>query len=300
MKKTLKISVAAAILAIVVIGVAASFLFFQSGSLLPSGEPPQVQIAVSGDMSAPKTLTVKDIAQMPLCKVSTRIGGETATYVGVTVFELLNQTGVNWDVGSIDVASADGNSKTLNIFQAYNSTKHLGSEIILAIAKDGKWLTDASDGPFTLIAPDTSDCNVLHVAEIKLHPWVITVTGTSHTLAITGENIADYEVKTVTGPFVPGGGPERTSQWTGVSLWSVLQAAGLPQAAHRVTVEALDGYSREFSVSEVQSSGMLIGFQENRQYLQLDGGGPFRLFIPTDDMKWGQFWVQHVVQITVS
>jgi DMSO/TMAO reductase YedYZ molybdopterin-dependent catalytic subunit len=284
----------------VVIGIAASLIFTNLGSsnLLPSGEPPQAQIMVTGDVAAQKTLTVGDVSRMPLCNVTATIDGERAIYVGVTLLELCTRVGANWDAGSITV-SGISNYQTLNIYQAYNSTQHPGSEIILAIAKNGKWLPD-TEGPFKLVTPNfTSEFNVKGVVEINIKPWTINVSGTSQPLTLTGENITGYEVKTVTGPFAPGGGPQRMSDWTGVSVWSVLQAAGVPAGVDTVTVTSIDGYRKDFTVSQAQNL-MFFGFEENAKYLTPADGGPFRLFLPTEDMKWGQYWVRYVAEVKVS
>ena len=100
--------------------------------------------------------------------------------------------------------------------------------------------------------------------------------------------------------FAPGGQPQITANWTGVSLWSILQAGGIPSGASNVTVTGIDGYSQQFTLSQVQSIGMLIGYQENGQYLTPSMGQPYRLVLPSADYKWGRYWVGWVAQITVS
>ena len=90
---------------------------------------------------------------MPLTNVTSTIKGETANYVGVTLLELLNKAGAGWDTGNITVFASDGYNKTINFYQAYNSTQYPGNEIILAFVKNGKWITDTSEGPFKLITP---------------------------------------------------------------------------------------------------------------------------------------------------
>ena len=63
---------------------------------------------------------------------------------------------------------------------------------------------------------------------------------------MTGSNITNYETKTVQAAFAPGGEPQITANWTGVSLWSILQAAGIPAGASNVTVTGIDGYSQDY------------------------------------------------------
>jgi DMSO/TMAO reductase YedYZ molybdopterin-dependent catalytic subunit len=306
LNKNQKITLTVAALTVIIVALVAS-TYYLSGAqtqnvLLPSGEPPAGQLKVTGDVAAEKTLTVKEISKMPLTKVTTTIKGETATYVGVTVLELLNRTGANWDAGFINVIASDGFNKTINTYQAFNSTQYIGKEIILAFGKDGHYITDANEGPLKLITPNLASAyNVKSVAEINLKPWVLSVSGAvSNPLTLTGSNVTDFVVKTVHAAFAPGGAPQRTSDWTGTSLWSVLEASGVQVAASKVTVTAIDGYSRDFTVTQVQDLNMLIGFKENGVYLSVEGGAPFRLFVPTEDFKWGQNWVRWVSEITVS
>jgi DMSO/TMAO reductase YedYZ molybdopterin-dependent catalytic subunit len=119
-------------------------------------------------------------------------------------------------------------------------------------------------------------------------------------LVLTGSNITNYEVKTVTAAFAPGGEPQRTSDWTGVTLSSILQASGVSSGATKITVTAIDGYSREYTLAQVDSLGILVGYQENGAYLTNEDGRPFRLFVPAEDFKWGQNWVRWVSEIVVS
>ncbi len=219
----------------------------------------------------------------------------------MTLLELLNNAGAGWDTGNITVFASDGYNKTINFYQAYNSTQYPGNEIIVAFVKDGKWITDSSEGPFKLITPGFANSyNVKSIQEINLQPWTINIEGTNTPIVLVGSNITNYETKTVTAAFAPGGEPQRTSNWTGVSLWSILQAGGIPTGASKVTVTAVDGYSRNYTVTQVQSLGMLIGTQENGKPLTPNDGQPYRLIVPTEDFKWGQYWVRWVTQVTVS
>ncbi|MCW3999125.1 MAG: molybdopterin-dependent oxidoreductase [Candidatus Bathyarchaeota archaeon] len=308
MDKNMKI-IFTAITLIVIVVAAGAVIFYLPGNsgvpaanpALPQGSPPQVELKITGDVAAEKTLGMAELTGMPLISVTATIKDETATYLGVTVTQLLNETGALWDAGKINVIAADGFKRSINTYQAFNSTQYEGNEFILAVAKDGQWM-DTSEGPLKLIVPGLeSNYNVKSVAEINLQPWILTVNGSvAHSMVLTGTNITNYEVKTVTAAFVPGGEAQRTSDWTGVSVQSLLDAAGVSLGASKITVTAIDGYSREFSLSQVQSTGMMVGTQENGVYLSPDGGAPFRLFVPTEEFKWGQNWVRWVAEITVS
>lgn len=307
MNKKSKIIVALAAVAIIVIAFTASIYYLNGNKnsanpLLPAGNPPAAQLKITGDIATEKTLSISDLAQMPLTTVTHIIKGETATYIGVTVMQLLDETEASWDVGFINVIAGDGFKRTINTYQAFNSTQYSGSEFILAFVKNGRWITDSAEGPLKLIAPSLeSNYNVKSVAEINLKPWTIIVNGTvSNPLVLTGGNITKYDVKTVNAAFAPGGEPQRTSDWTGVTLQSILQASGISSGATKITFTAIDGYSRDFTLAQVQSTGMLIGYQENGAYLSTHDGAPFRLFVPTEEFKWGQNWVRWVAEITVS
>ena len=294
-------------MAIAIIAVAGASAYLLAGSpasknsLLPSGQAPEGQIAVTGDISAPTTLTVQQLSTLPLVNVTVTIKGVTGTYVGVTLLDLLNRAGASWDTGFITAVGSDGYQQTINFYQAYNSTKYSGNEIILAFAENGKWINATENGPFKLIAPGfPPKYDVYSVAEINLQPWTISITGTTNPLTLTGSNITNYVTQTVEAAFAPGGQPQITANWTGASLWSILQAAGVPSGTSNVTVTGIDGYTQQFTVSQVQSVGMLIGYKENGQYLTPNMGQPFRLICPTEDFKWGRYWVGWVAQIKVS
>ncbi len=308
MNKTLKIALAVAVVAIVVIGVVAATYYLPTSTphtnseLMPAGNPPLEQLNIVGDVAAEKSLSIADLTQMPLTSVTSTIKGETATYIGVTIMQLLNCTNASWDAGSIQVSASDGFSRTITTYQAYNSTQYPGNEYILAFVKDGKWITDNTEGPLKLITPDlASNYNVKSVAEINIQPWTITVNGSvTYPMTLTSSDIVAFGEETVTAPFAPGGEPQRTSDWTGVPVSSILEASGVSSGASKITVTAIDGYSREFTLDQVHGTGMLIGYKENGAYIPPNDGTPFRLFVPTEDFKWGQNWVRWVSEITVS
>jgi len=302
--KNKKIFLSVVVIAVIVIAGASTYFLIGSPattSLLPSGQPPQGQVTVTGDILTPATLTVKDLAAMPQTNVTVTIKGETGNYVGVTLLELLNKTDASWNTGFITAVGSDGYSKTVNFYQAYNSTQYSGKEIILALAENGKWIAGTTDGPFKLIAPGFAPAyDVYSVTKINLQPWTISITGTTNPMTLVGSNITKYEAQTVQVAFAPGGQPQITANWTGVSLWNILQAGGIPAGASSVTVTGIDGYSQQFTLAQVQSIGMLIGYQENGQYLTPSMGQPYRLVLPTADYKWGRYWVGWIAQVSVS
>ncbi len=305
MNRNKKIVLAAITTAIIIIAVVAAYYLTipqhtSASSLLPAGKAPEGQISITGD-GIENTLTIKELSQMPLRNVTHTIKGETATYVGVTLTELLNQTDAPWDLGFIQAIATDGFNKTLNTYQAWNSTQYPGGEIIVAFVKNGYWMTDSNGGPVQLVTPGlASSYNVKNVVELHLQPWTINITGgVSNSMTLTGQNITNFGTQTVNAAFAPGGEPQRTSDWTGTSLWSILQAADISGSASKVTISAIDGYSRDFTVAQVKDLNILVGFKENGEYFPSVMGQPFRLIVPMEDFKWGQNWVRWVSQIEV-
>jgi hypothetical protein len=273
-------------------------------SSLPAGEPPQGQVIVTGEFAQEKTWTVKELSQMPLTNVT--IKGEADNYTGVTLIDFCNQTSLNWDAGPLNIIGADRNSATLSVFQAWNSTYYPyyynNNVIVLAFIKNGQWMTNETGGPVKLVAPYFSPAyQVQNVAEIHSSPWTISISGdVANPLDLTGQNLTCIPAKTVHAEFRPGGETNRTSDWTGLPIMDVLQAAGILERAEKITIIAIDGYAKNYTLDQVKEGQMMIGFQENGQPLPTAQGGPYRLFAPTDQYKWGQYWVKFVHEIIVS
>ena len=279
---------------------------------LPSGQPVQWQIEVSGDFQQQKNQTLSDMSKMPLTKVIAR---DNATYIGVTLFQFCNETGIGWDAGPLTVIGANGQSAALNIFEAWNSTYYPYASytpdlynyqvMVLAFVKNGQWMTSATGGPVELVAPTLpSSDQIQQVTEIQSAPWTVTITGNvANPITITGENLTDFQSKTIRGEFVPGDVPIesiRTSDWTGIPILNALKVAQASPNAQQVTITAIDGYTQVFTLQQVSAGEMMIGYQENGTALPLSAGGPFRVFAPTPDYRWGQYWVKFIKQITVS
>jgi len=306
-----KTKILAAILAVVVVAAAGAAAFTlvstpyspQPPNVLPQGDQPQAQLQVTGSVLQEETYSFRQLTEMPLTNVTATINGENATYLGVDFFNFCNQTGMNWDAGPIDIISADGSKATLNIHQAYNSTfypyYYNNNVIVLAFAKNGEWLTNTTGGPLKLVAPYFSgEYQVQDVAEIHFKPWMITITGkVANPLTLNSANLSSIPSRTVYAEFAPS--EKRWSNWTGLPIVDVLQAANVSEIAEKVKVTAVDGYVQNFTLQQIRDGQMMIGFQENGSPLPHSEGGPYRLFAPTDKYKWAQFWVKYIVNIEV-
>jgi DMSO/TMAO reductase YedYZ molybdopterin-dependent catalytic subunit len=293
------------VLAIVILLGVSIYYFTENSALppaLPAGTPPDVELKITGDVETEKTLTIADLKQMPLTLVTQTSDGETANYVGIEVTELLKNVGAEWDVGLVSFRSEDVTKCTIDTYQAYNSTLFSGYEFILAFAKNGQWLSNQPQGPFVLVAPGLERNKVVFgITEINLQPWIIVVNGAvNKQLIITGKDLEDYQTKTVQATYAPPDGPQRVSNWTGITLSSILQVSGVSSDASKVTISAVDGYSKDFSLQEAQNLGLLIGYQENGVALSKVESQPFRLVVPSEEFKWAQFWVKWVSEIKVT
>jgi DMSO/TMAO reductase YedYZ molybdopterin-dependent catalytic subunit len=270
---------------------------------LPAGEPPQWQIAVTGDFSQEKSWTLDEISKMPLTDVIVK--SENVTYAGVTLIEFCTQTGISWDAGPLNIIGANGQSASMNIFQAWNSTYfpygYSYNVIVLAFIKNGQWMTNQTGGPVKLIAPNfASNYQVGQVSEIQSEPWSVSIAGdVANPMVITGQNITDFQSETLRGEFKPGNAPLVTAYWTGLPVLDVLQSAKVSAQASQICVIGIDGYEQNFTLAQMKNGEMLLGYQENGQPLSPSQGGPFRLFAPAPDYKWGEYWVQFVVEIYV-
>jgi DMSO/TMAO reductase YedYZ molybdopterin-dependent catalytic subunit len=311
MKKATKTASISLIAIVVIVSIVSAVLYFPNQLpatpqiMLPSSQVPDWQIKVSGNVQEEKIWTLQEITHMPLTTVTAAVDGENASFVGVALIDFCNKTGAKWDTEKITVTSTGGQSADLNIFQAWNSTAYPyyqeTNRIVLAFVKNGGWMTHDSDGPVKLVTPSFGDkYQIESVSEVKFEKWTISISGEVATpLTFSSENLNDFEWKTVHGPFVPGDG-ERVSNWTGISMLDVLEASGMAYRAEKLTVVAIDGYTKNFTLQEVAAANMLIGFEENEDALSQQDGGPYRTFCPVEKYKWAQFWVKFVSEIIVS
>jgi DMSO/TMAO reductase YedYZ molybdopterin-dependent catalytic subunit len=306
MKSTKKL-IAVTLTAIII--AAALFVVYyhtqQATTGLPAGEPPQWQVTVTGNVEQEKTLTLKEISEMPITTVITQVNGRNVTYKGVTLFEFCNRTGMLWDAGPINVIAANGQKATLNIFQAWNSTAYPyfqdSNRITLVFIKDGEWMTEEMGGPVKLVAPYFAEAHQIeHVSEVNIDVWTVSISGlVANPITLSNKNMSLIQDVTVEAEFVPGSG-KRTSEWTGLPIMDLLEAANMSYLGRKITVVAIDDYQRNYTLTEIVESQMMLGYKENGAPLSQEQGGPFRLFLPVDKYKWAQFWVKFVSQIIVS
>jgi DMSO/TMAO reductase YedYZ molybdopterin-dependent catalytic subunit len=91
------------------------------------------------------------------------------------------------------------------------------------------------------------------------------------------------------------GGWYSTQQWLGIPIARLLDMAGVKESARSVTVEAVSGYGRRFSVSEARS--YLLATHVARRPLSHGHGFPLRLVAPGHR---GFDWVKWVTRLCVN
>jgi DMSO/TMAO reductase YedYZ molybdopterin-dependent catalytic subunit len=305
MKRTPKILISIFFAAVII--TVTVFVVFNSQEAtagLPDGEPPQWQVLVSGNVEQEKTFSLKEITEMPLTTVVTKVNGKNVTYKGVTLFEFCNRTGMLWDSGPINVIANEEKKATINIYQAWNSTEYPyyqeSNRITLVFAEDDQWMTKETGGPVKLIAPYfPEECQIEGVSEVNLDMWTVSISGAvDNPITICSKNMTVIQKETIEAEFVPGDG-QRTSNWTGLSIMDILDVANASYRATKIGVFAIDDYSRNYTRNEIIQSNMFLAYQENGVPLPQSSGGPYRLCLPIDKYKWAQFWVKFVKQIVV-
>ena len=86
-----------------------------------------------------------------------------------------------------------------------------------------------------------------------------------------------------------------TQQWQGVALADLLRQAGVQEDAQSVTVRAVSGYQRRFSLREAET--MLLALSVADAPLSHGHGAPVRLVVPE---RRGYEWVKWVTAIEVN
>lgn len=70
--------------------------------------------------------------------------------------------------------------------------------------------------------------------------------------------------------------------YTGVLLADVLKFAGAPESVTAVEVFALNGYSAEIPIAEIEAWPVLLATQVDGQHMTIENNGPTRIIFPYD------------------
>lgn len=135
--------------------------------------------------------------------------------------------------------------------------------------------------------------------------WILTATGKVDISSSFDLNqIKAMQSTTIMATLKSSGHPEENGvfQFTGVTLWSLLQQTGIENDAVIVRVKASDGFSASLLVEEIQenSERILLAYMKDGQMIkaETDGGeGPLRLVVGSD--TYASRWVKYVSSIEV-
>jgi hypothetical protein len=107
----------------------------------------------------------------------------------------------------------------------------------------------------------------------------ITITNAGNTLTFDMPTLEKLGLVkyTVTDPWL-----QTEVTYTGVLLLDLLKVAGAPETTTAVSVVALDGYSADIPVSEIETWPILLATQADGQHLTIDSNGPTRIIFPYD------------------
>jgi hypothetical protein len=73
---------------------------------------------------------------------------------------------------------------------------------------------------------------------------------------------------------------KRRVTFEGVLLADLLEVAGVPDSASKVSLTALDDYKVDFKVADVHSSQMLLATKADGKHMPVDRSGPIRIVFP--------------------
>ncbi|MGH8013044.1 MAG: molybdopterin-dependent oxidoreductase [Candidatus Binataceae bacterium] len=135
-------------------------------------------------------------------------------------------------------------------------------------------------------------------------PTLRVIGAVPHPLTLQLYDLEKLPALTVTARDAQGG----KVRFRGVTLWSILNRAGVPRRERRrgammldyVIVDALDGYRVVFSLAELDPKlsklEMLLAYQRNGHPIP-PPEGPFRIVIPSE--KYNARWVREVTALDV-
>ena len=95
---------------------------------------------------------------------------------------------------------------------------------------------------------------------------------------------------------------KRRVMFEGVLLSDLLEVAGVPDSASKVSLAALDDYKVDFTVDDVRSSQMLLDTKADGKHMAVDRSGPIRIVFP-DSSSLGRnpdLWIWSVASMKVA
>ena len=217
------------------------------------------ELAVSGAVDTPLTLSFADLVKMPQTDLSEilmqRSRGEDTveSWAGVPLTEIFAQAGAG-TVAGITAIAADGYAIEVSADELQDA--------IIALKQNGEWIpkADPEHGPIRLVTPNTpANRWVFQLSEIQVNDTVseggipadaaFKITGAVETeIGWTEETIRAMDTIEAESTNKAG----ETSTYTGVSINDLLDKAGV-EGASTLTFVADDGYSADVPLADIQA-----------------------------------------------
>ncbi|WP_415117040.1 molybdopterin-binding oxidoreductase [Paraburkholderia sp.] len=287
----------------------------------------QAVLAVSGDVTAPASLSVAQLQSMPVStqtvSFTSGTGSETHTYTGTSLWTLLNRIGITTNpavkndvLAKYVVATGSDNYRSLFAMGEVDPDfGNRGNEVVYAETIGGvSSLLTSTDGPVRITAPGDVKGGryVSNLVRLEVHSATSAVTasggGTSTQFQLLGAiaKPATFDLAALQAlPAVTR--TVGTSSYTGVSLWDLLNAAGIQTNSavkndllgFYVIATGTDGYRVVLSAAELSpdfgNQPDIVAYAVNGS--PLDTTGFARLVIPNDG-KAGRY-VSNLVALEV-
>ncbi|WP_250453164.1 molybdopterin-dependent oxidoreductase [Caballeronia sp. ATUFL_M2_KS44] len=292
-----------------------------------SAPPSKAVLSVSGEVSAPVSFSVADLQALPsgtqTVSFASGNGAQTHTYTGANVWTLLNRVGiatnpaVHNDVLSkyVIATGADNYRSLFAMGELSPDFGNRGNEVAYAETINGASAAlPVADGPLRITAPGDIKGGryVSNLVRLDVRTVVSTATasggGPSTQLRISGAvaKPATYDLAALEQlPAITR--TVGTSTYTGVSLWSLLNAAGIQTNAgikndilgFYAVATGSDGYRVVISLAEISpdfgNQPDMVAYAANGAPLAANGFA--RLVIP-GDAKAGRY-VSNLIAIEV-
>ncbi len=228
------------------------------------GSAPDVdwELAVSGDVATPLTLSYAELAEMPQTDLEDilmekSVGEDTTgSWSGVALTEIFGDAGASAEYASITAIAADGYAVEISSEETQDG--------IVALKENGEWISEADPdhGPIRLVFPHTpANRWVFQIKEIQVNETAQGGGGIPEDAALKITGSVETEVgwaedklrsfDTIEAESTNKDGETKT--YTGVAINDLLGKAGPTEEATTLVIVADDGYSAEVALAEVQA-----------------------------------------------
>jgi DMSO/TMAO reductase YedYZ molybdopterin-dependent catalytic subunit len=287
----------------------------------------QTVLSVSGDVSASTNFTLAQIQAMPANTQTVSFGSgtgqQTHIYTGASLWSLLNQVGITTNpavkndvLGKYVIATGSDNYRALFAMGELSPDfGNRGNQVVYAETLNGASAAlNSTDGPLRVTAPGDVKGGryVSNLVKLEVHSAISTVTasggGVTTQFQLSGAiaHPATYDLAALQAlPVVTR--TIGTNTYTGVSLWNLINAAGIQTSAtvkndllgFYLVATGSDGYRTVISLAELSpdfgNQPDMVAYAENGA--ALPGTGFARLVIPNDG-KAGRY-VSNLVALEV-